>query len=125
LAFGGNMSRLSKRNPIVLRIEHGHPGYTDHQVTATRDTLRTFITRVVSKLDVAGEKPGLVESVECTLAHERADHVYLSFHVVTEDDVERYHTPLASTRVRKALGLAYHLAAFVLAVYGLFRLVRG
>jgi len=116
---------MSKENPIVFRIEHGHPGYADHQVIATRDSLRSFIAGVLTKIDAAGEETGSVESVECTLAHERSDHVYVSFHVASKEDVERYHTRLASMRVRKALGCAYHLAAYLLAIYGLYRLFGG
>src|SRR5262245_40994854 len=86
------MSRLSKENPIVLRIEHGHPGYADHQLIATRDSLRAFIAGVLTKIDAAGEKTGRVQSVECTLAHERADHVYVSFHTASQEQVERYHS---------------------------------
>ncbi len=106
----------------MLRIKHGHPGFADHQVIATRDSLRAFIAGVLTKIDATAEKTGPVESVECTLAHERSDHVYVSFHVASKDDVERYHTRLPAIRARKALRWFYHMAAFFLAVYGLYRL---
>jgi len=119
------MSTLSKKNPIVLRIEHGHPGYVDHQVIATRDSLRSFIVGVLAKIDAIPEKTDTIESVECTLAHERSDHVYVSFHVASKENVERYHTRLPLIRASKALRSFYHLAAFFLAIYGLYRLFGG
>lgn len=119
------MNTLSKNNPVVLRVEHGHPGYADHQVIATRDTMRTLLSDVLRKLDAAGENQGRVESVECTLANERSDHVYVSFHTASKGEVERYHTRLTGLRARKALRRIYHLAAFFLALYGLSHLLRG
>ena len=119
------MNRLSKSNSVVLRIEHGHPGYADHQIIGTREALRTLAADVLHELDAKGEQIGVVKSVECTLAHERADHVYVSFHTASSEEVERYHTRPPAIRVRRALWCFYHVAAFLLAVYGLFRLFGG
>jgi hypothetical protein len=119
------MSRFAKANSIILRAEHGHPGYADYQVIGTPNAMRTLVSDVLRKLDVAGETSGRVESVECTLAHERADHVYVSFHIASKEDVERYHMRLPAIRARKALRVVYRIAAFLLAVYGLFRLFGG
>ena len=119
------MSTLSKKNPIVLRIERGHPGYVDHQVIATRDSLRSFIAGILAKIDAIPEKTETIESVECTLAHERSDHVYVSFHVASKENVERYHTRLPVIRALMTLRSFYHFAAFFLAIYGLYRLFGG
>jgi hypothetical protein len=119
------MKELPQTNPIVLRLKHGHPGYRDHQIVATRDNMKSFLEGVLGRLETAGDKPGKIKSVECTLAHERADHIYVSFHTASPAEIRKDHSRAPAVRLRKALKAIYHLAAFVLAVYGLFRLFAG
>jgi len=117
------MNKLSRTNSTVLQIKCGHPGYADHQIIATRDTMRTLIAGVLQKLDAAGDKTCRVESIECTLAHERADHIYVSFHTASQEDMEKYHTRIAAVRLRKAVKFTYHIVVFCLALYGVSRLL--
>jgi hypothetical protein len=115
--------KMTQKNPVVLRIEHGHPGYVVHQIIATQDDLRGLVTDVLQHLDSTGGKTGRLKSIGCTLANERADHVYVSFHTATAEDVERLHERLIGRRIRKGLGCAYQILAFCLAAYGIYRLL--
>ena len=119
------MNELPQTNPIVLRLQHGHPGYRDHQIVATPDNMKSFLEDVLSRLETAGDNLGKIKSVECTLAHERADHIYVSFHTASPAEIRGDHSRAPAVRLRKALKAIYHFAAFVLAVYGLFRLFGG
>ena len=85
------MSELPQTNPIVLRLKHGHPGYRDHQIVATRDNMKSFLEDVLVRLETAGDKLGKIKSIECTLAHERADHIYVSFHTVSPAEIKGDH----------------------------------
>jgi hypothetical protein len=116
---------MKKKNEVVLNIAHGHPGYVDHQIVTTPDAMRKLASGLLEQLDIADNKLGTLQSIECTLAHKRADHIYLSFHTTSKESIENYHKRSLGIRLRKAFGFAYHITTFCFAVYGIYRLFKG
>lgn len=116
---------MSKANDVVLKIQHGHPGFSDHQIIGTPETIRALATDILSALDSSHGKTGRIKTIPCTLANNTTERVSVSFQSATETEIDEYHKRWIDPELRKTVGCLYQIVVFCLAVYAVYKLTMN
>lgn len=120
----------SHLNRFVIRIESGHPGYTDYKIISTPDGFKEMLQTIQPKIDGIEnrrkEDPQfefsrhLLFSEYATLDPGKTSRIYVSFDV--DSDLEKYHRP--PNRFTKLFGGIFNWMIIILAAIGVGSILR-